>query len=139
MGVKKSAVCRSRLPPNGMYPRIITGLHTAYEAIVRPRREPSQCLLQVPWSEPGSSTSLGRVLRQPYARTLVHRGRVYPRCATPPDGWRRSPLNGHTPLTSPCALNMCHPADVLAWGTVHHGVYKENLCQVEAESSAPYR
>src|SRR3712207_3629964 len=59
-------------------PRIITGLHPAHEAVGRPWREPPQCLLQVPWSELGSSASFRRVLRQPYACTLVHRRRVYP-------------------------------------------------------------
>jgi hypothetical protein len=56
-------------------PRVVAGLQPAHEAVNRLGRESLQCLLQVPWSELGSSTSLRRVLRQPYARTLVHHSR----------------------------------------------------------------
>src|SRR5919107_3779394 len=59
-------------------PRIIAGLDPAHKAVDRSRLEPSQCLLQVPWSELGGSTSLSRVLRQPYACTLVHRPEYTP-------------------------------------------------------------
>src|SRR3712207_1123914 len=60
-------------------PGVVPGLHPAHEPVHGGRGEPLQDLLQVPWSELGRSTRLGRVLRQPYARTLVHRPQVYPR------------------------------------------------------------
>src|SRR5215203_129632 len=54
-------------------PGVVPGLHPAHEPVHGGRGEALQSLLQVPWSELRRSTRLGRVLRQPYARTLVHR------------------------------------------------------------------
>src|SRR5215211_7890737 len=141
MGVKKSAVCRSRPPPNGMNP----ASSRVSKLLTKPSAGPGASPLSACSRSPGANLEAQPAFVEYFVNLMRVRSSI---AAEYTPVLLRGLMSGGDPPGSPptrhdlsallYAQRICHLADVTASECLHYYVCGQNQCQVEAKSSAPY-
>jgi hypothetical protein len=119
MGVKKSAVCRSRPPPNGMNP----ASSRVSIPLTKLSSDPGASPLSACSRSPGANLEAQPAFVEYFVSLMRVRSsiasRVYPRAASGPDGRSQDPgnsVNMRKVMTQLYALRICRLTDAWAAG-----------------------